>query len=217
MPGTTARLETDDQLKVRMDWWCVPLPNDHTGGMTQGDRGIIFERPEHDGITATVSFFAFDGKLVALGTDIRDDTPDKGALTTTLDQCRARDMQWETDGSCVHHGEFTYHNLDKNTRLCAKVTHRTGSWKRNSYEEPLTHEEGDLFCAYIPVEQDSYAYAVTPRGVSVGARVVSNTSAYQAILLDDGTLMAVFHEDGVLVIDGCAITGRAKECVITTL
>ena len=58
MPGTTARLETDDQLKVCMDWWCVPLPNDHVGGLTEGDRGIIYERPEHDGITATVSFFA---------------------------------------------------------------------------------------------------------------------------------------------------------------
>jgi hypothetical protein len=123
-------------------------------------------------------------------------------------------MQWAEDGMSVHHGEFTYYNLDKNTRLCAEVTHRTGSWTRNSYEEPLTHEEGDLFCAYIPVEQNSYAYAVTPKGESVGARVVSNTSVCQAILLEDGTLMAVFHEDGILAFDGRTETGSAKECVI---
>ena len=215
MPGTTARLETEDQLKVRMDWWCVPLPNDHTGGMTQGDYGIIYERPEHDGITATVSFFAFDGKLVALGADIRDEAAEKGALTTTVDQCRAcGDMAWSDDGRAVHHGEFTYHNLDGNTRMIAEITHRTGSWTRNSYEEPLTHEEGELFCAYIPVEQDSYAYAVTVRGEQPSARVLSNTAACQAILLDDGTLMAVFHEDGEIAVDGRTVAGRAKQCVI---
>ncbi len=218
MPGTTARLESDDQLKVRMDWWCVPLPNDHVGGMTCGDRGIIFERPEHDGITATVSFFAFDGKLIALGTDIRDESPEKGALTTTLDQCRARgDMAWENDGMTVHHGEFTYHNLDKDTKLCAQVTHRTGSWTRNSYEEPLTHEEGDLFCAYIPADKSSYAYAVTPRGCEVGAKVVCNSSDCQAILLDDGTLMAVFHTAASIVVAGKTVEANAKTCLIQPL
>jgi hypothetical protein len=214
MPGTTARLESDDQLKVRMDWWCVPLPNDHVGGMTEGDRGIIYERPEHDGITATVTFFAFDGKLVALGTDIRDEAPEKGTLTTTLDQCRARDMEWVEDGQRVHHGEFTYHNLDKDTKLCAQITHRTGSWTRNSYEEPLTHEEGDLFCAYIPVEKPSYAYAVTPRGADVGAQIVANTSDCHAILLDDGTLMAVFHTATTLTVSGQTFEGEAGQCVI---
>jgi hypothetical protein len=214
MPGTTARLETDDQLKVRMDWWCVPLPNDHVGGTVKGDRGIIFERPEHDGITATVSFFAFDGKLVALGTDILDEAPDKGALTTTLDQCRARDMAWEEDGMTVHHGEFTYYNLDKDTRMIAEITHRTGSWTRNSYEEPLTHEEGELFCAYIPADKPSYAYAVTPRGEALGAKVVANTSDCQAVLLDDGTLMAVLHTATTLTVSGKTFEGEAKTCLI---
>lgn len=216
MPGTTARLETDDQLKVRMDWWCLPLPNDHTGGRTVGDRGIIFERPEHDGIRATVSFFAFDGKMVALGADIRDESPEKGALTTTVDQCRARDMQWSEDGRSVHHGEFTYYNLDENTELCANITHREGSWTRNSYEEPLTHEEGELFCAYIPVKEQgaSYAYAVCPRGQAHGVKVLCNTAACQAILLSDGTVMAVFHEDGECTIGARTLIGKARECRI---
>ena len=219
MPGTTARLETDDQLKVRMDWWCVPLPNDHTGGMTQGDRGIIYERPEHDGITAMVSFFAFDSQLVALGADIQDAEPQKGALTTTLNQCRACDMQWSPDGQSVHHGEFSYHNLDKSTRLCAEITHRTGSWKRNSYEEPETYEEGDLFCAYIPVEKpgDGYAYAVTPRGMTPSLQVISNTPDCQAILLSDGTLMAVFHTDCEITVKNKTVSGCAKQCMIVTV
>ena len=203
-------------MRVRMDWWCVPLPNDHTGGVAEGDRGIIFERPEHDGITAMVSFFTFDGKLVALGADIRDEAPEKGALTTTLDQCRARDMQWAEDGQSVHHGEFTYHNLDKNTKLCAQITHREGSWTRNSYEEPLTHEEGDLFCAYIPVagQGASYAYAVTPRGRNHGVTVLRNTAACQAIQLSDGTVMAVFHEAGELNVGGQTLAAEARTCLI---
>ena len=218
MPGTTARLETDDQLKVRMDWWCVPLPNDHVGGLTEGDRGIIFERPEHDGITATVSYFAFDGQLVALGAGISDTEPEKGALTTTLDQCRARDdMQWGEDGQSVHHSEFSYYNLDKETKLCAEITHRTGSWTRNSYEEPLTHEEGDLFCAYIPTDKPSYAYAVTKRGESLAAEVVSNTTDCQAILLSDGTLMAVFHTDCELTVKDQTRKGSAGQCVIAKM
>ena len=117
----------------------------------------------------------------------------------------------------VHHGEFTYRNLDKDTKLCAAISHRTGSWTRNSYEEPLTHEEGDLFCAYIPVEMPSYAYAVTPRGAALGAKVVSNTSECQAILLDDGTLMAVFHTDASIVVEGKTVSGEAKTCLIKAL
>ena len=153
-----------------------------------------------------------------MGAGISDAEPEKGALTTTLDQCRARgDMQWGEDGQSVHHGEFSYYNLDKETKLCAGITHRTGSWTRNSYEEPLTHEEGDLFCAYIPTDKPAYAYAVTKRGETLAAQIVSNTTDCQAILLADGTLMAVFHTDCELTVKDQALRGTAGQCMIAKM
>ncbi len=217
MPGTTARKETDEQLLTHTNWWSLPLPNDHVGGMVQDGHGIIFQRPEHDGITAQVSFFTFDGRTVALGADIADEDPTRGDLWTTLDQCHVKHPT-TLDGNRVSNGGFTYYNLDDKTELIAGVEARTGAWKRNSFEEAYEEVSGEVFCAYIPVKgYDRYAYAVCPRDASVGARVLSNTGECQAILTDDGILMAVFHTDTVLTFDDKTLSGNAKQCIICSI
>lgn len=215
VPGTTARQESDAELLVHRDWWRLPLPNGHTGGMTEGGRGIVFEKPEHDGISLAASFFVFDGCMAALGAGIRDEKADGKPLTTTLDQCRP--VLPEIGNGRVSNGGFTYENLDPGTELRAEVVRRTGSWRRNSFEETDEKVTGEVFLAEIPVTpgRDCYAYAVSPRGTDAGVRILSNTAALQAIALPDGTVMAVFHEAGELAVPGAApLYGAAGTCAI---
>lgn len=215
VPGTTARIETDAELLAHRNWWCLPLPNDHVGALTAGDRGIVFEKPEHDGISLYTAFFVFDGNLVSLGAGIRDEKEDGKPLTTTVDQCLP--VSPRIGKHRTSNGGFTYETLDPENEIVAKVEEREGSWKRNSFEEAYTHETGKVFLAFIPVKpgKDSYAYAVSPRGKKAGAKVLSNTSALQAIELADGTVMAVFHEAGDLIYKGKTLLhGEAGTCVI---
>ncbi len=215
LPGTTARLETDEQLKTHVDWWQLGLPNDRTVGLTDGDCGIVSEHPEHDGISLKASYFTFGGKMIALGADIKDEHPERGALTVTVEQCRAFEAQ-ASNGSVASNGDFSYCNLDESAGFFADVVEREGSWQRNSYELPYAKEIGKLFLSYIPVSGNGgkYAYAVCPRGESAGAKILANNGSIQAIITDSGKVMAVFHEDAELDANGIKLFGKAGECVI---
>ncbi len=215
VPGTTARLEDDAALKTHVNWWSLPLPTDATCGLAEDGYGILTEQPEHDGVRATVSYFTFGGRMIALGAGIVDETPERGALTTTLDQCRVADPDL-TEESFVSNGGFTYYNLDPATTLKAQITEREGSWQRNSYEEAYEKLTGELFLAYIPVEcaHSTYAYAVCPRGETVDARVLCNDTNVQAVLTDDGVLMAAVHEAGTYNFSGAEISVSKPGCVI---
>lgn len=219
LPGTVAREETDAELLAHRDWWKRPLPNGHVGGRACGARGIVFEKPEHDGISLFASYFVFDGHLCALGAGLRDEkagSADGKPLTVTLDQCRPVCPERSSDGRVISNGGFTYRVHGDGPAPVAGVRHCTGSWKRNSFEEDYAPVEGDVFLAFLPLpcSTDGYAFTVSPRGEDDGVTVLSNTAACQAIRLCDGTVMAVFHEDGALETDGGTIRGTAGECVI---
>ncbi len=215
VPGTTARVENDAEILSHRNWWNLPLPNGHIGGLASGDRGIIFEKPEHDGISLMTAFFVFDGCMVSLGAGIRDEKEGGLPLTTTVDQCHP--VSPRPGKHRASNGGFSYENLDPETEFVSGVVEREGAWKRNSFEEVYAPVTGKVFLAYIPVKpgKDSYAYAVSPRGKRAGAKVLSNTPALQAISLSDGTVMAVFHEEGDLVVGGKTLLhGDAGTCVI---
>lgn len=225
IPGTTARVENDEQIHSHRGWWTQPLPNDHAGGLTLGDVGILYEKPEHDGISALVSFFTFDGCLVSLGADIRDDNPEAGPLTTTVDQCLLRDANLGTSpATAVDNGEWSYYNLDPETSFNANAKHVVGSWRRNNHSVEDAPVEGDVFTLYIEHSptHPAFAYMVTPRFSTLGngTRVLRNDGICQAIVTPrrpDGTrtLMAVFHADGELTLpDGTTLAGNRGKCLI---
>ena len=224
IPGTTARVENDEQIHAHRDWWCRPLPNSHAGGLTLGDFGILYEKPEHDGISALVSFFTFDGCMVALGADIRDESPEAGPLTTTVDQCRLRDANLgATPATAVDNGEWSYYNLDPEAPFVVNAQKVEGSWGRNNHSVPRTPVTGDVFTLYIPTDLSHpyYAYMVTPRNAATGngVRVLRNDATVQAIDVPrpDGsrTVLAVFHADGALTLpNGTVLEGSCGKCLI---
>lgn len=216
IPGTTARTEDDAMLLAHRDWWCLPLPNNLTRGTVRGEYGIVSEKPEHDGVSLFASFFLAGDCLVCLGAGLKDEKEDGLPLTTTVDQCLPVSPAFSGDGMTVSNGGFTYRNLDPGTEMISSVVHRSGSWKRNNFELPEEKLEGDLFLSYIPVRKgkDSYAYSVSPRGKDFAVRVLSNTPDLQAILLPDGTVMAVFRKAAALTVGDKTVAGSENECVI---
>ena len=226
IPGTTARVENDEQIHSHRDWWCLPLPNSHAGGLTSGDFGILYEKPEHDGISALVSFFTFDGCLVSLGADIRDEHPERGPLTTTVDQCWARDTKIDRSLRPRHvsNGEWVYFNLDEKTDFSIEVGEKVGSWRRNNHAVPDAPVKGDLFMVCIPTDlaHPQFAYMAAPSNREGGTvQVLRNDAACQAIVACEGackTLMAVFHQEATLTTpSGQEIAGTPGRCLILPL
>lgn len=215
VPGTTAPWEDDTQLLVNRDFWSIRYENAFVTAVVQNEIGIISQFVHHDGISLWVSFFTFNGRLMALGTDIQDI---KGrSLFTTVDQCWARDTAVFAGENRADNGAFSYYNLTPDTTFLVQQQEKTGSWNRNNLEMPDTPVEGFVFLAQIPVQTDAacYAYAVTPRGQSIGATVLQNNKQAQAILLENGTVMAVFHADtAVSLPDGTLLYGVAGQCII---
>lgn len=212
VPGTTSRTENDEELLTHLenDWRNKPLPNDHSGGVQRGNRAIIYELAEHDGIVAYVTDFAFEGGFISLGAGIEDRTDKKEALVTTVDQSCLR-------GDVISDGDSYIHNGIRYTALGGTViekesTAQVGSWYRNNRsvsDDSVTADVLTLTIKHKAAEVSDYAYMIssaekaTPR-----VRVLRNDSDIQAIQLSDGGVMAVFHKPCELSIDGRVIKGN---------
>ena len=219
IPGTTAVPETDEQLLAHRDWWDRLFPPESAFATTDGSLGVIAQYTEHDGISLTAAYFLFNGCLIALGTGI-DDGREEGSkatrLFTTVDQCKVANPQISPDGMCVSNGAFTYLSLTPSRPLTAEVRQAVGSWQRNNRDQPDTPVAGEVFlCGFEhDASTENYAYAVTPRGEMLAARIAANTPAVQAVRLADGTLLAAFHENVCGEIDGTFVQGARKTCRI---
>lgn len=204
IPGTTARIESDEQLLTHRDWHCCPLPNSHCGGKQQGDRAVIYELAQHDGVEAYVSDFAFEGGFVSLGTGIRA-VPDE-QLITTVDQCHLQGEVLEEGNSVIHH-QIRYTGLD-GTVIHQEEKEIAGSWQRNNFSSSEMSVTGKTLTLYIPQEKDHYAYMISSADHPVPeVEVLRNDTSVQAIRLADGSVMAVFHESGDLEVEGRCIQG----------
>ena len=208
IPGTTARPESDAQLLTHRDWWCIPLPNSHYGGQQKGNRAVIYELAQHDGIEVSVSHFAFEGGFVCLGAGITG----AGPLVTTVDQCHLQGSVQEAEGSILHHG-IRYTGLS-DTRIQWEAKSVTGAWNRNDLSAADTPVTGNVLTLYIPQETDHYAYLISPAGHPVPeVEVLRNDGSVQAIRLADGIVMAVFHREADLTVDNRTIHSTPDICI----
>jgi chondroitin AC lyase len=211
IPGTTALIETDEQLLAHRDWMTKPLPNEHFGGKQQGRRAVIYELAEHGGIQMQVADFAFEDGFVCLGAEQALSGVDRAGLVTTVDQCLVQGEVAVEDGSVVHNA-IRYTAL-QDTRIQAAVETKRGSWHRNNTaqpDEPVSAKVLTLSIDHFENGKCQYAYLISSADAPVPkVEVLRNDCAVQAIRLPDGQVMAVFHQPEVLSVDGETMTGDA--------
>ncbi len=218
IPGTTARQETDEQLLQHGDWDILFRKESKCNCLVQNDRGILTQFSAHDGFSLRISYFVFDGCLAALGTDIQDNTPDAGALVTTIEQSAEDCCRFISDTEVVNSG-WRYRNLDERASMTAQILNQSGSWRRNNPGQPETVVTKRLFTLTIPVtpEYDRYAYAVMPENAPADIKVLRNDESCQAILVNDNCIMAAFHDDVSIDVAGAKLAGAANDLLILDL
>ncbi len=212
IPGTTARNQTDKELLSYENWNGNLETPCRAYGKSDGDCGVLTEFTAHDGISMTSTYFVFDGAMVALGTDIKDDTPEKGELFTTVEQCVSDSSSF--DGDIATNGKVIYKNLDANTKFNVQTTVREGSWRRN---HGSLSDEGinmEIFSVLIPKnEYDKYAYLVSGEK-EVDVEVLKNDSLCQAVIFGGDKLMAVFHHDCVIEVGDRIVEGKKGDIIL---
>ncbi len=218
VPGTTSYYETDEELLARDGSWSEEYrqtERDICFGKTQGDSAILTQEVNHDGISLYATYFAKNGRLVVLGSDIKNESGKE--IYTTIDQCYATDVEIhdENSASC---GGFTYYNLNEADEIAFKVEHRKMKSGRNDLSVIDTkyefEVEGDVFQPTIYSTGNTYAYAVTGRGKAVGARILFNDACVQGVEFDDGQIQLAFHEDATIEIGGTIFEGKKNELYI---
>jgi len=211
IPGTTSRTENNEQLLAHLnkDWRNKTLPNEHFGGEHKGNRGIVYELDEHDGIVGYVTDFAFEGGFISLGAAIEDTSGKNEALVTTVDQSFLRG-EVKNDGGAYLHNGIRYTPLGS-TVIEAEAKRQEGSWKRNNYAQSADMVAADVLTLTIKHksgEVSDYAYMISSADKCVPeVKVLRNDADIQAIMLSDGSVMAVFHKPCELSIDGRVIKG----------
>lgn len=208
IPGTTARYENDSELLAHTDMWDKTLSSEHAGSRQQGEKAIVFELQEHDGISVLASDFAFPHGMVRLGTDIKSTRSEE--LFTTVDQCNYVGGAIHKNGEIIHNG-IRYTALD-NTIFKADVKMQHGSWRRNSRVLSDAEKQKQVFTVTVTHtagDNSKYAYMISAESEKApNIQVIQNDSKVQAILLPDGKVMAVFHKDCDLKIRGRVISGK---------
>ena len=224
IPGTTARKESDEALLAKPEWHGEVKAEEGFApicyGKAEEKAGWLGMKAKHDGISICAAYFTFGGALVALGADIKDASPEKGEVFTTVNQCFAEnaDLSSISEGKCAC-GGFIYENVDESTVFTAKVERKTGSWYRNNQTLPKDEVSGEIFTLQIPkTDKGTYAYIAYPAAEKAPlVRVLQNDRKCQAILANE-TVYAVFYEEGALSLpNGAVLQGNAGECLSATL
>ena len=195
IPGTTSPCEDDEALAAYK--FGRSIATDDFGGMAEGDIGVCYLGVEHEGVRAVVSAFATPFGMVLLGAGLKDDAD--RPLHTTVEQNRYLGAHTVSeDGRSVVHGGILYRNLDDVTSFKIDTAEVERDYNRICTLSPHRMHKGSVFTITIPVEKShtAYAYAVMPEEYSDSSvRVLVNNESVQAILLDDGRLIAVFHRE----------------------
>lgn len=193
IPGTTAPEMTDDELNI---------PEFHaalgrvaptllaSGGYSDGDVGVLYLTPLHDGVSSNVTAFATPYGMIVLGNSIKDE---KGrALRTIVEQAKCVAPVSEIPGG-VRHGRVVYRSLDENAPLGYTVKEQSGSMCRNRPSNPDVMTSAEILTVRVAPKNGhtAYAYVIAPTGIDTsGIKVLQNEGADMKIQLPDGRIYA---------------------------
>jgi hypothetical protein len=217
IPGTTSRYETDAEIRSFPDFTWNKIVTDDFGGEKIGDDlAVCFVGSEHYGVNSMVTAFALPFGMVFLGAELRE--KEGKPIHTTVNQCFLRgDVAINDMGHEVIHDGVIYRSLDKYTTFRCAANHRHVDHFRNSIEKAKVDLEGDLLTVDIPVDpaRPCYAYAVLPTEEKDNTvEVLRNDGVCQAIKLSDGRVVAVFHDNVEIELDGKTVIGKKNEIVV---
>lgn len=217
IPGTTARWEDDATLLSKPDYTHVPVKTDNYGGYADGEHGVCYLTTYHEDISATVCAFTTPSCAVILGTDIVAESFD--GLATTVEQANSKG-DYRVEGNSVLHGGIRYTNLDTGSHFEPKIAHKCElSWRNLPPDRGFglpERTEGDVFILTIPTSENhpAYAYAITAEEDAARVEVLRNDSVAQAILTDDGYLLAAFYRDGEVTAGSKSYAGKRGDIII---
>lgn len=210
VPGTTAPKWDEAKLwdKSVADWKSEAGTNNDCDGFTDGQRGMMYMRLEHDGISGFKAFFPFEDGMICLGCEL--DGPE--TLYTTVDQTFAKDGLFDrreiAKGESVINGGFRYMNLS-DAPMAAEAKSVTGTWQKNSPVESDAPVTADIFMVQIDHSTvNSYAYAILSKDAD-GSKIASivNTASEQSVTFTDGKKIAVIRDE-----KGSRIVSDEEKC-----
>ena len=198
VPGTTAPKWDDEKLwdKSVGDWKSEIGTNNDCSGLTDGQRGVMYMRLEHDGISGFKVFFPFEDGMICLGCELDGPEPLYTTVNQTYAKCDLFDRREIAKGESIVNGGFRYMNLS-DTPMYAEAKSVTGAWRRNSPVESDAPVTADIFFAeFDHSENNSYAYAVLAKDADVSkiASIV-NTASEQSVTFTDGKKIAVIRDE----------------------
>ena len=220
IPGSTARIETDDALMEKRAIWHGKMPENQYGCGEILDEmvGCIWQDMKYNGVSGVIARFFIDGMLVALGSDLCASGAEP--IVTTLEQCRLEGSlrQERCAGHCaIRHNGTVYALLDSH-ELQFDTQMRTGNWKRINESESAPPVTEDVLTVWIDhgtaPANASYAFAILSEAMAeqklASVKVLANTSQCQAIEWN-GYAYCVFHQTGnVILPGGKTITGEVS-------
>lgn len=175
-----------------------------TGGVSDGKHyGAMIYTMDLDQVKAHKAVFFADNIIIALGSGISSESP--YPVATTVEQSLKIGEIQSGDGWYFHNG-IGYSG--KNMTLFAGL--RKGDWKPTcgGFNEPQPDEK-DIFQLTIEhgtnFSGGSYEYAIHPVATAgdmpdrmQSYEVLENSTKLQAVKLQNGTVMAIFHKSGKL-------------------
>ncbi|HSY54655.1 MAG TPA: polysaccharide lyase family 8 super-sandwich domain-containing protein [Opitutaceae bacterium] len=228
IPGTTCAQTDPPELKNSS------VKTDFVGGVSDGTHGCAALDYTRDGVVAKKAWFFGANSVVCLGAGISGDS--EAPIVTAINQCLLRGgIRLQQNGKVksvavggdtpipnvewVEHDGWRYF-FPGGCTVHLEARPATGNWKR-VFQNPDTPKK-DVTCNRFTLWLDhgnapknaSYAYAIVPAGEKTAAVVTTNSSAVQAVQIDQAIFGVVFWLPGkVALTDGLSV-GVDQPCLV---
>lgn len=237
IPGTTTPL---GEIRNPADWGTKGTST-FTGGVSDGQNGVMTFDMDDYGVKARKSWFMFDNEVVCLGTGINSNLPE--SIITTINQCHRDGDVWINTGKSSQKATKTELSFEKTPQwiwhdsiayffpeecnLKLKMEEQKGNWAKINFNFPATEISLPVFNLIIQhgksPQNASYAYTIVP-GVnspddlkaysSKEVKIEQNSVEIQAVSnTKSGILQIVFFKPGTFD-NGKTKVKALKPCVV---
>ena len=203
VPGTTAPIETDEQLLARLPEWHGRFAhNAYAGGISRNKYGIAYQDLDFGGVTGVTARFFVEGMMIALGAGITSQSGRR--VTTTLNQCwQTGPIAAQADGlpaGCACQGRVLYASLDDQP-LVIESAEKQANWSR--IFKGLNRQAAGKVCTFyidhgVDPQNAAYAYLVAPAVANEHAAAkMADVRRNLVVLQNDPFIQAIRYKEHV--------------------